>query len=253
MINTLIVEDEPHSREYLKELLSKDDELVLLKEQGNGKSALEIVIAKRPQLVLVDIQMPGLNGIELLHGIQNYYNPIVIFTTAYDEYAIKAFELNAVDYLLKPFDEERLFKSIDRAKKQIRLGQKEFLSDKITKLVNDHTQLQMPYITFLEIKEKGLTNKIMLDEVVYIEANDVYVTIHLKSKSLLYRTSLNNLESSLDPGKFTRVHRSYIINRSCLIACTYLNNNTFQIQLDNGTELISSRSYKEVVKDILQS
>ena len=252
-IKTLVVEDEPHSREYLTDLLSKDEDLHLLKEAINGREGLKSILDQKPQLIFLDIQMPGINGVDLLKEISAHYNPTVIFTTAYDEFAVKAFELNAVDYLLKPFDARRLNKSLERAKKLIDQQMKVDLSDNISKLVKDYARLKQPYLNHFDIKEKGLITRIDCDDVRFFEASDVYVTIHLKHRSYLYRVSLNHLATQLDPQKFLRVHRSYIVNMDFVEMSSYLNNNTFKLVLDSGHELISSRSYKEELSKFVNS
>lgn len=243
----LIVDDEPHARRYLRELLSKDHDIELVGECKNGREALAQIESKKPDILLLDIQMPGINGIEVAHKLKES-SCIVIFTTAYDQYALKAFEAEALNYLLKPFNEDRFFKVLDRAKEMTALQQHAQLGEKMMGLYSDFRQAHSPHLTQFTFRENGLDRTIGTADIIYIEARSIYAILNTADDSVLYRAALNLLEQQL-PGNFLRIHRSYIINTDHMERCTYLNNNTFSFLMTDNTELISSRSYKTAISE----
>lgn len=244
-VSALIVDDEPHARRYLRDLLSKDQEIDLLGECKNGREALTFIKNKKPDIVLLDIQMPGITGIEVAHQIKSS-NSLVIFTTAYDQYALKAFEAEALNYLLKPFDEKRFFEVLHKAKDIIALEQQAGFGEKIMHLYNDYRQSRSPHLTEFISKDKGLERIIKISDVVFLEARSVYVILHTQNDAILYRAALNLLEQQL-PSEFLRVHRSFIINVNYIKEFRYLNNNTFAFEMKNEEKVTSSRSYKAAI------
>lgn len=250
-IKVLIVDDEPHARGYLKELLAQEDEVLLLGEAKNGQEAIQTIEQLKPDLVFLDVQMPGINGFGVLEQLSNA--PIIIFTTAFDQFAIQAFEASALDYLLKPFSEERFFEALERAKKQLELTHQSSFNHQMMQLVQNYQQVQSKYLTTLEVKEKLRSKHIPVADIYWLEANDVYVNIHGKSNKYLYRASLNSLETNLHPELFLRIHRAYIIQVNYITNTQYLNNNKYEFTLANGQKLTSSRSYKEKIVDFLDN
>lgn len=251
MITVLIVDDEPHARRYVKSLLQKDTEIAILGECKNGREALAFIKSKKPDIILLDIQMPGITGVEVAEQIKNT-NSVVIFTTAYDQYALKAFEVEALNYLLKPFDEQRFFEVIDKAKEVIERNQQLQFSEKILDLYTNFKQSQSPHLTEFEIKENGLSRFIKVNDILLLEARAVYIILHLANDAVLYRTTLNELETQL-PVNFIRIHRSFIINKDFVSTFKYLNNNTFSFTLSNEKEVVSSRSYKKNILAVFGS
>ncbi|TXN38313.1 response regulator transcription factor [Flagellimonas hymeniacidonis] len=245
----IIVDDEPHARRYILSLLQKDIEIEILGECKNGREALELISTHKPDIILLDIQMPGISGIDVADSLKNS-NSIVIFTTAYNQYALKAFETEAFNYLLKPFDEKRFFEVINRAKSIIQLKQRANFNNRIMRLFNDFNKSQSPQLTEFKIKDKGLERVIKISEVVYLEARSVYIIIHTKDKDILYRAALNLLEQQL-PANFLRIHRSQIINLNEVTKYKYLNNNTFDFIMSNDQKITSSRSYKNQISNKL--
>lgn len=245
-ITTLIVDDEPHARRYIHDLLDNDEEVHILGECKNGREVLEFVKNKKPDVIFMDIQMPGMTGMQVASKLKSL-NSVIVFTTAYDQYALKAFEVEALDYLLKPFDEKRFYEVLERVKEIIEKDQQALLSSKLLNVYDKFKQAQSPHVHELIIKEKGLERAIAIEDIAYLEASSVYAIIYTKTEPILYRTTLNLLEQQL-PANFLRVHRSFIINTNHIQNSNYLNNNTFSFTMSNGKTVISSRSFKEIVK-----
>ncbi|MFY7671927.1 LytR/AlgR family response regulator transcription factor [Tenacibaculum sp. MEBiC06402] len=247
VISVLIVDDEPHARRYLRDLLKKDDQVGLIHECKNGKEVVEVLKHTEPDIIFLDINMPAMNGIEVAAKL-NDISSLIIFSTAYDQYALKAFELKAFDYLLKPYDENRFNDVLSSAKHTIEIGKQADFAKKFSSLYNEYNQTLTPHLTEFEVKEKGYVKKVKTQEIVYIEASSVYVILHVNNSKILYRVSLNLLEQQLPPN-FIRVHRSFIINKDYVKDCKYLNNNTFMLKLSSGDVLISSRKYKHEIAE----
>lgn len=246
----IIVDDEPHARRYLSDLLAADEEINELGQFGNGKEALAFLAKNPVDIVFLDIEMPNVNGLQVAQKLAKMDQAEIVFTTAYNQYAITAFEAQALDYLLKPFDEKRLAKALQRAKQQVDLKGREALHEKIALLYEDFKNARSPQITEFILKEKGLELKLRTHKIVAIEADGVYAILHTQQKSHLYRVTLNDLETGL-PGSFLRIHRSYIVNLDHLDKWQYLNNSTFEFRMRNQQRYISGRSYLEKIKSVL--
>lgn len=242
-IKTIIVDDEPHARRYLSDLLREDEEVELLDELKNGREALVYLKDNLVDLVFLDIHMPGINGLEVIQQMPGDHSPFIVFTTAYDQYAITAFEASAMDYLLKPFDKQRLTKSLDRVKEQIELRKESGFHQKMISLYRDFQDAKSPQLTEFVIKERGFEKVIKATDILWIEANSVYAELHTHDEKHLYRVALNLLDKQLS-SDFLRIHRSIILNTSHISKTSYQNNNTYKFRMDNGRELLSSRSYK---------
>ena len=193
--------------------------------------------------------MPGINGIEVAQKLKSI-NSIVIFTTAYDQYALKAFEVEALNYLLKPFDENRFYEALNKAKYIIELKQQANFSEKIINVFDDYKVANSLYLTQLIIKEKGIERVIKTNDIEFFEARSVYIMIYTKNDVVLYRATLNLLEQQLS-NDFLRIHRSYIINTQHIKRYKYLNNNTYAFMMTSDKEVISSRSYKTSIQEVL--
>lgn len=245
-IRTIIVDDEPHARRYLNELLATDEDLEVMAELKNGREALDYLAHHDTELVFLDIHMPGISGLEVLKQVPADSSPFIIFTTAYHQYAITAFEAQAIDYLLKPFDEKRLNKAMDRVKEQLSLKKAAGFHAQMVRMYQDFQDAQSPQLTEFIIKEKGFEKVVKTKDILWIEANSVYAELHTLEGRHLYRVALNLLEKQVS-GSFIRVHRSYLLNTDHILKTTYLNNNTYRFKMANGHELVSSRSYKEKI------
>lgn len=248
-ISILIADDEPHARRYLKTVIQKYAPSSVIFESKNGEDVLEFVKHKIPDLIFLDINMPGINGIEVASKL-NDINSLLIFCTAYDQYALKAFELEAFDYLLKPFDDKRFQIVLNRVISTLEIRKQANFSNKFAELYYEFNQNLSPHLSEFVIKEKGFEHRISVNDVLYIEASSVYVIINLLEKKYLYRVALNLLEQQL-PGNFIRIHRSFIINKNHIKNSKYLNNSTFMITLKNFETIISSRKYKSIITEKL--
>lgn len=244
-LSILTADDEPHARRHITQLLSKDDDVEVIYECKNGTEVLNFLSTKEPDIIFLDINMPGISGIEVASKLKST-NSLIIFSTAYDEYALKAFELEAFDYLLKPFGEKRFKEVLNRAKLAIEKTRQATFSQKFADLYKDYNQTIAPHLTKFIIKEKGFEKTIKVNEILYLEASAVYAILHINTKKVLYRASLNLLEQQLPPN-FIRVHRSYIINENFIKSCKYLNNSTYMIIMKNEDKIISSRKYKDLI------
>jgi len=250
--SAIIVDDEPHARRYLSDLISNDPEIKLIGQFGNGKEALRFLSENNVDIIFLDIEMPKTNGLEVAKSLteKSAGKTVIIFTTAYNQYAITAFEAQALDYLLKPFDESRFLKALNRAKTQIDLQGQELLHNKITALYDSFKKSKSPQLHEFIIKEKGLEFSISTSKIVAIEASGVYAVLVTKQKGHLYRIALNDLESKL-PQSFLRIHRSSIINLDHLNRFKYLNNSTFEFNMANEKAYTSGRSYLNSIKSTL--
>lgn len=248
---TIIVDDEPHARRYLSGLLHADDEINEVGQFGNGKEALNFLADNSVDIIFLDIEMPNVNGLEVIRNLPKGYKAEIIFTTAYNQYAITAFEAQALDYLLKPFDESRLLKALIRAKAQIDLKASNQLQQKISLLYEDFKAAKSPQLSEFILKEKGLEFKVRSNKIYAIQAESVYVELITKNNRHLYRIAMNDLETRL-PKSFLRIHRSTIINMDFLKKWKYQNNSTFLFEMSNGDSFTSARGYLDKVKSALK-
>lgn len=251
-IRTLIVDDELIARSRIRKLLSSDTDIDLIGESGNGTEAVMMIKEKKPDLVFLDIQMPDLDGFGVIEKLDSSNAPFIIFATAYHEYALKAFDVHAVDYLLKPFDDERFFGSLTQAKKQLEMQDTSQLTGKLLKAIKDIQHEHSSYARKILIKDRGREINLDLDEVLFAEAEGNYVNFQLKDRHYLYRITMNALINDVDPTKFLRIHRSFIVNRDKITNVKYTGNNEFRFKMANGSEIISGRSFKEDIGSFLE-
>lgn len=241
-IQAVIVDDEPLALKRISELLKKDQEIEIVAKCKNGKEAIKEINAKRPQLVFLDIQMPEIVGFEVLKNLDADLHISVIFVTAYDEFALKAFEVNAVDYLLKPFKNERFYESIERAKQDIRLNRKTDFEALLETVETKKTT-----ISRLMVKSSGRYLFLKTEEIDWIESAGNYVRIHFGKDNYLTRETMINMEKKLDPNIFFRIHRSLIINVDKIKEIEQWFHGDYQITMYNGKKLTMSRNYKEIL------
>ncbi len=251
-IRTIIVDDEPAARAHLARLLAQDAEIEVIAECRNGQEAVEAVNKHRPDLLFLDVQMPQMNGLEAVERIAADRMPFVVFVTAHDQYALKAFDLNAVDYLLKPYDDERFFSSLEKAKKHITMHENNRLTGKFMDLVREHMHSHSEYTELFTIRDKGREHKVNVADILFLRAEGNYLCLQLKDRHFLYRLTMNAVESELDPARFLRIHRSYIVNLSHVRSSRYSGNNEFIFTMANGERIVSGRSYKEQIARSLQ-
>lgn len=245
MIRTLIIDDVPLARERLKRCLAADPEIEIVGECDNGEQAVADIRALAPDLIFLDVQMPALDGFGVLEALSGERAPEVIFVTAHNEYAIQAFEVNALDYLLKPVDPERLNKAVERAKSRLaQLTQAERFDTRFRALIDD-IKSGSKFVKRLTIKLTGRTILLPTDEIDWIETHGNYVKVHAGSESHLIRGTMQSLETKLDPEKFVRVHRSAIVNVEKIKEIYPRSNGDQDLVLQNGQKLMLSRNYRD--------
>ena len=244
-IRTIVVDDEPLGRERIRSLLERDEEIEIIADCADGKQAVEAIAKSNPDLVYLDIQMPEMDGFQVLEAIAGPRMPVVIFVTAHDQYAIKAFEVHALDYLLKSFDRERFSAALERAKIQIRQS-KENLNERLVGLLEDLEKRQK-HATRLVIRSAGRVSFLRVEEIDWIEAADNYVRIHAGRESYLMRETLQSLETRLDPAKILRINRSTMVNVERIKEMLTMFHGDYLVRLHDGTELTLSRNYRDKV------
>lgn len=271
-IKTIIVDDEPLARKGLAIRLAEFGDIELIAQCQNGKEALKVVANEQPQLVFLDIQMPEMTGFEVLQTMQEELSqeqmPIVVFVTAYDQYALKAFEVHALDYLLKPVDDDRLQECIDKIRDKIsssnNVDHQAKLVDIMSKLTGKDSQTILQtlaqgedfevkeYNNFISVKDVGETTRIPVKNIVWIDAAGDYMCVHCSDgETHILRKTMKQLESELDPNQFIRVHRSVIVNSEEVAKVLTLSSGEYVVQLTNKHEIRVSRSYREKVREKL--
>ena len=252
-IRVLVVDDEAPARQRLIDLLNKDPQVGGVLEAANGKAAVEMIRSEALDLVLLDVQMPELDGLEVIETVGAGRMPLTIFVTAYDQHAIRAFEANALDYLLKPFSDERWEAALARAKtRHLELSLHEF-GTRVLRMLATGSQASR-YIDRLAVKGSGTTRFIRVAEIDWIEGAGVYVNLHASGKELLYRSTLNELSCHLDPARFIRVHRSTIVNIDSVVELRPISHGEFEALLKDGHCSRVSRTYRiELEKRLGQS
>ncbi|MDT4967595.1 MAG: two-component system, LytTR family, response regulator [Acidobacteriota bacterium] len=248
-IRTVIVDDEPLARRGIRALLKEEKDVEIISECRNGREAVTAIEEQGPDLVFLDVQMPELNGFDVLEAIGAERMPSVIFVTAYDKYALRAFEVHAVDYLLKPLDGERFIGAMQRARLQIEGNGLHKLSRQLQSLLADLKPNQK-YTERLVIKSAGRIFFLGVGEIDWIEAADNYVRLHAGRESHLLRETMNSLEKKLDPDQFLRVHRSRIVNVRKIKQLQPLFRGEYDIMLQDGQRLESGRGYRDKLQKL---
>ncbi len=248
-IRTVIVDDEPPARRRIAELLAREPDVVIEGEFEKGTEALEAMELSVPDLLFLDVQMPELDGFAVLDRIASSSSseppPVTIFVTAYDTYALKAFEVRALDYLLKPFSDERFESALASARERIVAREKEALGEKILALVETREPSKTAFLDRVVIKNAGRIRFVDVADIDWIEAAGVYVTIHEGSREHLLRESLSAIETHLDPVKFARIHRSAIVALDRVSELRHDERGNYRVVLRNGTSLRLSRRHRE--------
>ena len=248
-IRAVIVDDEPLAREKLQGFLEGEADIELVAQCSDGKSAVETIDSEDPDLVFLDVQMPEMTGFEVLENLESI--PNVIFVTAFDEYALKAFDVHAVDYLLKPYDRERFREAVNRARKHLSRDQlgtvQEQLESLLKKVRADRTQ----FPERLVIKTSGRVVFLKVVDIDWIDAAGNYVKIHSGGEGHMLRETMTGLEERLDPKKFLRIHRSTIVNVERIKELQQQFHGDYVVILEGGQRLTLSRSYRDKIQDLV--
>ncbi|HBX53722.1 MAG: DNA-binding response regulator [Bacteroidetes bacterium RIFOXYA12_FULL_35_11] len=242
----MIIEDEEPARILLKNYLQDISELDLIAECSDGFTAVKTINELKPDLVFLDVQMPKLTGFEVLDLLD--HKPLVVFSTAYDQYAIKAFEANAVDYLLKPYSRDRFTAAVSKALEKLNSG---FSSGVFAKNIINTIDEKEEYIYRIAVKTKSKIHVIPVEDIFYFEAEGDYVMIHTKDGKFLKEKTMKYLESHLDPKKFIRVHRSFIANISEIARLEHYDKDSYVVIMKNNQSLRASNSGYKLLKAAL--
>ena len=240
----VIVEDEKLARDLVKNYLSTHESIELIGEFADGFSGLKAINELKPDIVFLDVQMPKLTGLELLELVEE--SPQIIFTTAYDEYAINAFDLNAVDYLLKPFSKDRFDKAVEKVFGQLTSNEPAKSVNQLKTHIEENVSIDK-----IVVKSNNNINVIPLSEVNYIESEDDYVMIHTDSGKHLKHQTMKFYEEQLNKNMFIRIHRSYIVNINLINKIEKFGKDSYQVVLKNGKDLKVSRSRYQELKATL--
>ncbi|WP_395683809.1 LytR/AlgR family response regulator transcription factor [Dokdonella sp.] len=262
-IPTLIVDDEPLARRGIALRLARHPDIEVVAEAGNGREAFFAISEHQPTLMFLDVQMPGVDGFELLRAVPLPQLPLTIFVTAYDQYALRAFEANAIDYLLKPIDDARLDDAIERVRRDLAAREADDHCARLLRLLGDVSgrpeltleqalvdadRIAQPAEQRLSIKDAGRILRVPLEDILWIDAAGDYMCVHTSKETHVLRATMRELESRLDARRFQRIHRSTIVNVARVKELRAHLNGEYFLILDSGQQLKLSRSYKEKVR-----
>lgn len=251
-LRVLVVDDEHLGRKRILDLLSKintSDEIIIAQ---SGQEAIRIIGSEKPDVVLLDIRMPDCSGLDVVRRIGPHAMPITVFVTAYDQFAIKAFELAALDYLLKPFEDARFFEALHRAREAVRLRASDRLRERYQTLLKQ-TASPRPFLSTIPIRSKSQRRFLSVEDIYYMKADGVYVEIHTQNEMVLLRRALQSLEDELDPSLFFRIHRSVIVRLSCVKELRIGSAGDHAVVLTNGRSLRLARSRRNELEKRLSS
>jgi len=249
-IRAMVVDDEAMARERVVGLLRQEQDIELIGECSDGQQAVSAIAEHHPDLVFLDVQMPACDGFRVIEQVGPDKMPAVVFVTAYDEYALRAFEVHAIDYLLKPFGRERFQETLQHARAHVERRRAGDLGKRLMALVQD-IKPEPQKLDRLVVKSGGRVFFLRTDDIVWIEAAGNYVRLHLADDSHLFRETMNGIEARLDPRRFVRIHRSRIVNSDRIKELQPWFNGEYVVVLQNGTRLTLSRGYREKLQERL--
>jgi two-component system, LytTR family, response regulator len=244
----LIVDDEPLARERIRTLLLEEPDVEIVGEAADGIAGAEAVLAHSPDIVFLDVQMPGADGFDMIEAVGSGKMPFVVFVTAYDRYALKAFDVHALDYLLKPFDRERFRQALARARQQVHRTSGGEIERRLAAIVEDLRPAKARTDRFV-VKSGGRIFFVRTAEIDWIEAAGNYVKLHVGTDSHLIRETMNAVEQKLSPDVFVRIHRCHIVNIEQVRELQPWFNGEYVVFLKNGTRLTLSRGYRERLQE----
>jgi two-component system LytT family response regulator len=238
-IRTVIVDDVDLAREHIRRMLAAEPDLRVVGEAGDGRTALQAIESLAPDLVFLDVRLPDMDGFEIARRLPPGDKPVVIYVSAYDDKVVEAFDVNAIDYVLKPFDQERFRRALDRARHKLRAETK-----------------RRRYLTRLTIKDRARTEFVATRDIDYVDVAGHYLCIHVGRTVHLQRGTLTDLERQLDPTEFCRIHRAVIVRLDRIRALTARRNGDYDVLLHDGAKLLMSRTYGDEARrrlGVLQS
>jgi two-component system LytT family response regulator len=246
LVRVLIADDEPLARDYLRALLRKHENTTVVAEAASGTDAVAAILEHRPELIFLDVQMPELDGFGVVRRIGPAHMPAVVFVTAYDRYALQAFDVQAMDYLLKPFDEERFDLALARALRQLRAGATD-VHDRLEKLVS-HMEAERQYVVRIPVKTADRIRFVDAARVDWIEADGKNVKLHVGKETYSLNETLAGVSKTLDPRTFVRVHRSAVVNVASVQEVQPWFHGDFVLILNGGTQVTTGRLYRKEVR-----
>ena len=260
-LRTIIVDDEPLALKLLRTVLNEIADVEIVAECSNGKQAVEAATELEPELIFLDIQMPGMNGFDVIKSLQTEIMPMVVFVTAYDQYAVDAFDLHAVDYVLKPLDGERIARSVERAIDRLKndvdrsfksplIGAIEEISERASKEKTDESVNNLPdgMKRKLLVRDSGVVKVIPFDDIDWVDAAGDYMCVHAVGETHVIRSTLRDLMTKLDDNLFVRIHRSTIVNVERVVSVTPLQKGGSLLHLTQGESLKVSRNYRDSIR-----
>ncbi|NJD11624.1 MAG: response regulator transcription factor [Gemmatimonadetes bacterium] len=251
-VRVLIVDDEPLAREGVRLHLELESDFDVVGEVGSGEEAVARIREQAPDLVFLDVQMPGMDGFGVIEAVGVERMPVTIFVTAYDQFALKAFAAHALDYLLKPYDAERFRSAIERARTQLRARRFGDVEGQLAALLTE-LRGQREYLERIVVRSGGRILILRVDDIDWLEAASNYVRIHAGGRQYLLRETMSNLEARLDPGRFVRIHRSTMVRLDRVRELEPLFQGDYVLILEDGTRLTSSRGYRDRLQGLLQA
>jgi two-component system LytT family response regulator len=249
-MRVLVVDDEPLARQKLSSLLSQESDVQVVGEARDGLEAVRLIEEAKPDLALLDVQMPELDGFGVIEQVGAERMPAVVFVTAYDSYALRAFDVHAVDYLLKPFDRSRLKEALQRARREVDRRQTGLINEKLLALIEDLKPERKP-LERLVVKSSGRVFFLKTEEIDWIDSAGNYVRLHVNGESHLLRETMTNLEGKLDAERFVRIHRSTMVNIERIKELQQVFHGDYVVILQNGQRLALSRTYRDKLQEIL--
>jgi len=249
-VRALIVDDEPLARRGILLRLRAFKDVEVVGECGDGLSAVGKILDLSPDLVLLDVQMPGMDGFEVLRALPKDHLPAVIFTTAYEQHAVRAFEAHALDYLLKPINDARFAEAVERAQAAVSSAAKAAMAERVLRLLGRESE---QFVSRFAVRTGSRIQIVLADDVEWIGAAGDYAELHCPGRSHLVRETMRELEQKLDPVKFLRIHRSRIIRIDCIRELQAIENREYTVRLADGSEHRSSRTYADRLEEWLAS
>ncbi|MGH9420957.1 MAG: LytR/AlgR family response regulator transcription factor [Thermoanaerobaculia bacterium] len=247
----VIADDELLARQRIEDLLARDSSVTIVGTASNGAEAVAAIRKLKPDLVFLDVQMPGMTGFEVVSEVGAEQMPVTIFVTAFDQFALKALEVAAIDYLVKPFDDERFAQALARARKTIELREVERLTKQLVTLLHESNSPKPQYLDRIPVEMRGQLRVVPVSKIEYITASGPYAELHVADKTFAVRERMQTLEEKLDPAVFFRVHRSAIARLKLIDVILRASGGDYAVRLKDGTELPLSRSRREQLEQVL--